>query len=167
MAGKVKTWIWVVVGIFAIGILGVVAMAGVSIYFFSQHIQTTTASPALADRDFDRVKAQFEGQKPLIELDGRGRYLRSNTDIKAKPDAKMPDSVHVMAFDPKDGRVVKVTIPFWLLRLKMRGATIDLNGRSMDLEDLRLTVEDLERFGSILIVDHKTPDGERVLVWSQ
>jgi hypothetical protein len=49
----------------------------------------------------------------------------------------------------------------------MRGATIDLNGRSMDLEDLRLTVEDLERFGSILILDHRAPDGERVLVWSQ
>ena len=79
----------------------------------------------------------------------------------------MPDAVHVMAFDSKDGRIVNVTIPFWLLRLKMRGTTIDLNGRSMDLEDLRLTVEDLERFGSILILDHKSPDGERVLVWSQ
>jgi hypothetical protein len=72
-----------------------------------------------------------------------------------------------MAFDPDDGRVVTLTIPFWLLRLKMRGATIDLNGRSMDLEDLRLTVEDLERFGPTLIVDFTSPDGERVLVWSQ
>jgi hypothetical protein len=167
MAGKVKTWIWVVAAIFVIGILGIVALAGVGIYFFSQHIQTTTASPALAERDFERVKARFEGQKPLIELDPSGHYLRSNTAIKARPEAQTPDSVHVMAFDAKDSRVVSVTIPFWLLRLKMRGATIDLNGRSMDLEDLRLTVEDLERFGSILILDHRSPEGERVLVWSQ
>lgn len=167
MAGKVRTWVWVVAAIVIIGILGIVAMAGVGIYFFSQHIQTTTASPAAADRDFERVKAQFEGQKPLIELDEHGRYLRSHTDIKAKPGTKAPDSVHVMAFDPDDGRVVNVTIPFWLLRMKMQGATIDLNGRSMDLDDLRLTVEDLERFGSILIVDHRSPSGEHVLVWSQ
>jgi hypothetical protein len=37
----------------------------------------------------------------------------------------------------------------------------------MDLEDLRLTVEDLERYGPTLIVDHKAPDGDRVLVWSK
>ena len=39
--------------------------------------------------------------------------------------------------------------------------------RKMDLEDLKLTVEDLERFGPTLIVDHKNANGERVLVWSQ
>lgn len=167
MAGKVKTWVWVVVAIFVIGVLGIVAMAGVGIYFFSQHIETKTVSPALASRDFEQVKNLFQGQKPLIELDDRGRYLRSNTDRKAPVNAQSPDAVHVMAFDPDDGRIVRLSIPFWLLRLKMRGTTIDFNGNQMDLEDLRLTVEDLERFGPTLIVDHKSPNGERVLVWSQ
>jgi hypothetical protein len=32
---------------------------------------------------------------------------------------------------------------------------------------LKLTVEDLERFGPTLIVDHRSSSGERVLVWSQ
>jgi hypothetical protein len=32
---------------------------------------------------------------------------------------------------------------------------------------MKLTVEDLERFGPTLIVDHKGRAGERVLVWSQ
>ena len=64
--------------------------------------------------------------------------------------------------------MVRVTIPFWLLRLKVGGTTIDLNrGGKMDLEDLKLSVEDLERFGPTLIVDHSSRDGERVLVWSQ
>jgi hypothetical protein len=52
------------------------------------------------------------------------------------------------------------------LRLKSRG-TIDFNGGQLELEDLKLTVEDLERFGPTLIVDHKSTGGERVLVWSQ
>ena len=37
----------------------------------------------------------------------------------------------------------------------------------MDLEDLRLSIEDLERYGPTLIVDHQAPDGQRVLVWSK
>jgi hypothetical protein len=51
--------------------------------------------------------------------------------------------------------------------MKMRGTTIDFNGNKMNLEDLKLTVEDLERFGPALIVDHRSGSGERVLVWSQ
>lgn len=167
MAGKVKTWVWVVLSIIVVGILGIVAMAGIGVYYFSQHIETKTTSPANAARDFDQVKAQFTSQKPLIELDERGRYLRSHTNRKPPAHAKPPDSINVMAFDPDDGRIVRVNVPFWLVRMKMSGATIDLNGKHMNLEDLRLTVEDLERFGPTLIVDHRNATGERVLVWSQ
>jgi hypothetical protein len=167
MSGRVKAWVWVIVAVVVIGVLCVVAMAGIGLYFFSQHVETRSASPANAERDFEQVKVRFAGQKPLIELDDHGRYLRSNTDRTPPPNAKSPESINVMAFDPDDGRIVRLTIPFWLVRMKMRGATIDLNGKHMDLEDLRLTVEDLERFGPTLIVDHKNPSGERVLVWSQ
>ena len=167
MSGRVKAWVWVIVAVVVIGVLCVVAMAGIGLYFFSQHVETRSASPANAARDFEQVKTRFAGQKPLIELDDHGRYLRSNTDRTPPPNAKSPESINVMAFDPDDGRIVRLTIPFWLVRMKMRGATIDLNGKHMDLEDLRLTAEDLERFGPTLIVDHKNPSGERVLVWSQ
>jgi len=167
MSGRVKAWVWVIVAVVVIGVLCVVAMAGIGLYFFSQHVETRSASPANAARDFEQVKTRFAGQKPLIELDDHGHYLRSNTDRTPPPNAKSPESINVMAFDPDDGRIVRLTIPFWLVRMKMRGATIDLNGKHMDLEDLRLTAEDLERFGPTLIVDHKNPSGERVLVWSQ
>jgi hypothetical protein len=113
------------------------------------------------------VTARFTGQKPLIELDDRGRYLRSNTDRAAAADAKPPDTLHVMAFDPDDERIVRLRIPFWLLRLKTGNTTIDFNGQRMDLEDLRLSVDDLERFGPTLIVDHRNASGERALVWSE
>jgi len=167
MAGKVKTWVWVVLGIVVIGVLGVIAMAGVGLYYFSQHINTKAASPATAAHEFEQVKIRFTGQKPLIELDDHGRYLRSHTDRTPPVNVQPPDSINVLAFDPDDGRIVRVSIPFWVVRMKMRGATIDLNGNHMNLEDLKLTAEDLERFGPTLIVDHKNTSGERVLVWSQ
>jgi hypothetical protein len=167
MAGRVKTWVWVVVAVVVVGILGIIAMAGVGIYFFSQHIETRTESPAGAARAFEQVSSRFSDQKPLIELDEHGRYLRSNTDRQAAPGARVPEALHVMAFDPDDGRIVRVDIPFWLLRLKLRGSSIDFNGHRMELEDLKLTVEDLERYGPALVVDHRARSGERVLVWAQ
>ena len=42
---KVKTWVWVVVGVIAVGILGIVAMAAAGLWFVRSHvnIQSTTA----------------------------------------------------------------------------------------------------------------------------
>ena len=167
MAGKVKTWVWVVVGIVVVGILGVVAMAGIGIYFFSQNISARTVSATTAISEFDSVRARFSGQRALIELDERGNFLRANTDRKAPENPKRPEYLYVLAFDPDDGSLVRLSIPFWLLRLKVGGATIDLNGRHMELEDLKLTVHDLERFGPTLVLDQVNDGGDRVLVWSQ
>jgi hypothetical protein len=167
MAVKVKTWIWVIVGIAAIGVLGVIAMAAAGIYYFTQNIEAKKASPATAAIEFDAVRSRFRGQQPLIELDERGRFLRSHTDRPVPDNPKTPEALYVLAFDPDDEGLVKVTVPFWLLRLKMRHTRVDLGGSRVDLEDLKLTVEDLERFGPTLILDQTNHGGDRVLVWSQ
>jgi hypothetical protein len=167
VAGKVKTWVWVLVGVLVTCVVGVVAIAGAGFYFFTRHIETRTVSPAAASREFEQVKAQFMGQKPLVELDRHGSFVRSNPDRPTARNGRVPEELYVMAFDPDDGRVVRLKIPFWLLRLKSGGGSVNFNGRRMDLEDLKLSVEDLERFGPTLIVDHSATDGKRVLVWSQ
>lgn len=167
MAGKVKTWVWVVIGVAAFCVLSLVAVVGGAFFYMSRHIQTKTATPASAAREFEAVRSGFAGQRPLIELDHSGRFLRANTDRPSPPHVVVPDQLYVLAFDPGDGRIVKFSIPFWLLRMKTGNARIDLNGNRMDLEDLRLTVQDLERQGPALIVDHQAPDGDRVLVWSR
>lgn len=116
--------------------------------------------------DFSDIEARFAGQKPLIELDTHGRYLRSNVDRPTPPGTKAPDVLRVMAFDPDDGRTVRVTLPFWLLRLKA-SSSIDFNGSRVQLEDLKLTVDDLERYGPALVVDHRAASGQRVVVWTE
>ncbi len=90
-------------------------------YFFTKHFDTKVTSPASASVEFEQVKAQFTGQKPLIELDERGRFLRANPDRPSRSDNRRPEQLYVLAFDPDDERIVKVTIPFWLLRLKAHG----------------------------------------------
>jgi hypothetical protein len=165
MAGKVKTWVWVVVGVVALGILGIIAMAAAGLWFVKSHIDIRPTTTATATADFQSVRQRFSGQRPLIELDERGNFLHANTDRPAGTVA--PKTLNVMAFEPRDERVVRMDLPFWLLRFKMRGSRFDVGGSNVDLAKLRLTVEDLERFGPTLIVDHKDSDGSRVLVWTQ
>jgi hypothetical protein len=167
MAVKVKTWVWVVVAIVVVGILALVAMAGLGFYFVTQHIDTHVASSATAADDFETVRRQFRDQKPLIELDERGRFLRTNTDRAAAAGTRPPEYLHVQAFDSGDERMVKMSVPFWLLRFKSSAGAISLDGTRIDLEDMKLTVEDLERYGPTIIVDHTGRNGDRVLVWSQ
>jgi hypothetical protein len=165
MAGKVKTWVWVVVGVVAFGILCVIAMAAAGLWFVRSHVDIRPTTTAAVTEDFQTVRARFANQKPLIELDERGNFFHANTDRPAG--TQRPQTLNIMAFDPDDERVVKMDLPFWLLRLKMRGTRIDVGGNNVDLAKLRLTVEDLERYGPTLILDHKDTDGSRVLIWSQ
>lgn len=168
---KVKTWIWVVVGIVVVGILCLIALAAAGLWFAKTHIQVQQATTATISQEFDEVRARFASQKPLIELDDRGRFVRANTDRPAG--SPRPDAMHVMVFSAKDDKVVRMSIPFWLLRLKGPGSRIALGGQidlgngDLDLKRMNITVEDLERYGPTLIIDHSTPRGDRVLVWSQ
>jgi hypothetical protein len=165
MAGKIKTWVWVVVGIVVLGILGVIGMAAAGLYFVKSHVDVRATTTAAATADFQAVRQRFTGQRPLIELDDRGNFLHANTERPAGTIA--PTTLSIMAFEPSDERVVRMDLPFWMLRLKMRGTRFDVGGGNVDLAKLRLTVEDLERYGPTLILDHKDSDGSRVLVWSQ
>jgi hypothetical protein len=165
MAGKVKTWVWVVVGIVVCGILGVIAMAAAGLYFVKSHVNITSTTVAVATQDFQSIRQRFSAQKPLIELDEHGGFLRANTDRPAG--TQRPQTLNVMAFDPHDEKVVRLELPFWILRLKSGGAKFDIGRSNVDLARMRITVEDLERYGPILILDQKDTDGSRVLVWSQ
>jgi hypothetical protein len=165
MAGKVKPWVWVVIGIVVCGILGVIAMAAAGLWFVKSHVNIRSTTIAAASEDFQTIRQRFATQKPLIELDEHGSFLRANTDRPAG--TQRPQTLNVMAFDPHDEKVVKLDLPFWLLRLKGGGGSFDIGRRSVDLARMRITVEDLERYGPILILDQKDTDGSRVLVWSQ
>ena len=165
MAGKIKPWVWIVVGIVVFGILGVIAMAAAGLWFVKSHVNVQSTTTAVASADFQTIRARFPNQKPLIELDERGNFLHANTDRPAG--TQRPQTLTILAFDSNDEKVVRVELPFWLLRLKGGGSRFDVGGGNVDLAKLRLTVEDLEKFGPTLILDQKDSNGSRVLIWSQ
>jgi hypothetical protein len=165
MAGKVKPWVWIVVGVVVFGILGVIAMAAAGLWFVKSHVDVRTTTVAAATEDFSAIRQRFAVQKPLIELDEHGGFLRANTERPAG--TQRPQTLNIMAFDPRDEKVVRMELPFWILRLKSGGGSFDIGRSSVDLARMRITVEDLERYGPILILDQTDNHGSRVLVWSQ
>ena len=90
-------------------------MAAAGLWFVRSHVNVQTTTVAAAASDFDTVLARFSGQKPLIELDDRGDFVRANTDRAAG--TVRPQTLNMMAFDADDEKVVRMELPFWLLRV--------------------------------------------------
>lgn len=163
---KKTSWPVIVFGIGAFVLIvgtGLVAVAG---YFIYQQFafQATSSSDVKADEEFALAAGRFEGQKPYLVIKD-GEPLVS--DEPAESPGRPVEAIHILVWDPDDRKVVKLNIPFWLLRMS-KGHPIKItNTPDGDPVHLKITAEDLEKRGPGLILDHKGADGERVLVWAQ
>jgi hypothetical protein len=161
-----KTWIWIIVGFVAVCVVGLFAIAGAGVYFVASHIDTERASSVDAMQAFDDARAAFKDQQPLFELDDNERphMLRDPSDLPSS--SVRPKELVIMAWDSDEERLIKLALPFWLLRLG--GREIEINdGHGFDLNRLDLDVEELERIGPTLVFDYRDSSGERVLLWTQ
>jgi hypothetical protein len=168
-AANRKTWISVVVAaVIALGMLAAAAIGGTA-YFFAKHIHAEPAEGADAAREFESARGRFSGQPALIELRRDHEPLLHKELIKS--DAGKPlETLRVLAYDPDEEKLVRVSIPFWLLRLAPGGKRMSFlndNGIDIDAERVHLTLDDIERRGPGLILDHKDRHGSLVLVWTE
>jgi hypothetical protein len=166
--GKKTSWPLVVLGIGAFVLVvgvGLVAVAGYVIY---QQIafQATPSNEVSAEKDFKQAVLKYEGQEPyLIIKDGEPVINHEAAPMAGKP----IEAIRIMIWDPDKRKVVKLNMPFWLLRMS-RGQPIKISSddepgsQSMHL---RITVEDLEKRGPGPILDQKEATGQRVLVWAE
>jgi hypothetical protein len=167
MATK-KTWIWIIVAFLGVCVVGILGVAGAGIYFVASHIETKTSTMAEAFQEFDRAKAMLGGQKPLFELDER-EHPRLTRQLSAMPTSTTkPEYLWILAWDPdNEGRLIKLNLPFWLLRFGNRKIQVLDHESGFNFERLNLDVNELERVGPLLLVDHRARSGERVLVWTK
>ena len=167
-----KTWVWIIVTVASVCIVALLAMATAGIIFVSRHVSATTSTSANAVKQFDAARAPFKDQRPIFELDSR-EHPRMTRDLESLPTSSVKATdLWILAWDPDagphDGKLVKISLPFWLLRLGRRKVDVFSGSREgFDLERLNLDVRELERVGPLMLVDHSLPHGERVLVWTQ
>jgi hypothetical protein len=161
-----KTWLWIILGGLGLCLMALFAVAGAGVYFVAQHFDTEPVSGADALRAFDNARDRFKDAKPLFELDDRERP-RLTRQLSTLPTSSVkPEHLWILAWDPDEGRTVKISLPFWILRLGRQNIKIG-GGRDFDLERLNIDLRDLERVGPLLLLDQRSTSGERVLIWTQ
>lgn len=168
-----KTWISILIA--AVIIVGILALAvvGGTAFFIYRHVNATPASTMAADQEFTSARARFAGQPPLIEIRKGEEPLLHRELLPAERPANAPKlvSLRVLAYDDDSGKLVHVTIPFWLLRMMPSRHLSFLNDERIDVdldaERVRLTLDDLERRGPGLLLDTKDKHGSQVLVWTE
>jgi len=166
-----RTWVSVLVAaVIIVGILAATAIGGTA-FFFYRHIQSEPVpSDTAAAEQFAEARKRFADQKPLIEM-RRGEEPVLHREFIGNPTASKPlETLRVLAYDPDSGKLVRVAIPMWLLRLAPGGKRMSFlndNGIDFDSERVHLTLEDLERRGPGLLLDHADRRGSLVLVWTE
>ena len=77
-----------------------------------------------------------------------------------------PENLWILAWDPDEEKVVKLSLPFWMLRMGRKKMTV-MESSGFDLERLNVDWRELERIGPALVFDLKSSRGERVLIWTR
>ena len=164
-----KTWISVLIAaVIIVGVLAVAAIGGTA-FFIYRHVNTQFTPSENAEQQFAEARARFTGQKPLIEMRQDDEPVLHREVIPASlPEAKL-ETLRVLAYDTHARKLVRVSIPFWLLRLAPTKHVSFLNDSGIDFDSdrVRLTLEDLERRGPGLILDQADRRGSHVLVWTE
>jgi hypothetical protein len=165
---KKTSWAVIIVGIGAfVLVVGVGLVAVVGYVIYQQFaFQAKSATEVSADEEFAQIVAKFDGQKPYLVIKG-GKPVVS--DEPPSSPGKPVEALHIIVWDPDERKVVKLNMPFWLLRMT-KGQPIRISSNDEpggEPMKLKITAEDLERRGPGLILDHREATGERVLVWAQ
>ncbi len=164
-----KTWVSILIAsVIIVGILAVAAIGGTA-FFIYRHVNTEVTPSENAEQQFADARARFTGQKPLIEMTKGDEPVLHREVIPASMPAVKLETLRVLAYDTHERKLVRVAIPFWLLRLAPSKHVSFLNDTGVDFDSdrVRLTLEDLERRGPSLILDQADRRGSQVLVWTE
>jgi hypothetical protein len=161
---KKRKWIPIVLGILFLFL--VLAVGGIifMVSFVRQNMTIAEMSAASAVDEFEKVRTRFAGQQPLIQMvDGKPQYIaeRATESSSGNPLTTM----HVMAWDDEERKLVTFSLPFWLLRLKSGPIQLSAYSQGWDDRGVSFRVEDLEKHGPGLLMDVNESSEGRVIIW--
>jgi hypothetical protein len=162
---KIPRWAQVLIGIGIVMVfLGIGAIVAITSYF-SENMVVTESSAREADEEIEKVRQRFKGQAPLVELkDGVSRAVRATS---AQTGSRQTlQTLHVLAWDSHEEKLVNVSIPWWIIRLKSGPIRFSTYAAGLDDSGVSLRPEQIERHGPGIILDGTGPRGERVLLWA-
>ena len=162
-----RRWIPIALGCLLVCLAGLGALVGSCAYLVRQQVRVQVLS---SEQDYEReaaaVLARFEGVPALVEdgVSGPSISRRALATRRERPKVAALTSLHVLVFARKERKLVRLTLPFWLLRMAPDGR-MDINVDNVDLDKVRLSIEDVESAGPGPLFLRKNADS-RVLVWT-
>ena len=168
MEKRTKTWLTIVGAVLGVMLMLAVGTIGGAAYWVYNHVHSQSVAQEAAGDRFARVRQQFAGKQPLIEIVDRDQVVLHRSETPPSTSARV-QTLHALVYDTDEQKLMDLNIPFWLLRLAPSGGHFSLNSNGIDIDSdhLNVTVADLERHGPGLIMDHHDRHGSLVLVWSE
>ena len=168
MEKRTKGCLWIGLGLaIAVGMVAIAVVAGTGYWAYQRFAPSAEfLDQKKADEQMAQILARFTDPTPLIIATPDGHGARARTEGRP-PFTGQLESLHVAAYDVGAGKLVRFTVPFWLLRLGKDGK-LSIDGHLDDVRGAeKLTVKDLETLGPGLLFDELKPNGDRVLVWTE
>lgn len=166
MAGKPR-WGLIILGIAIFVVVVGAALVAVGGYIIYSQFSLQTVKTTTPEVEFAKVETQFAGQTPMLEIRAGEEATPIVHREPGHPGQGPLSNLHLLAWDARQKKLVRFTMPFWLVRL---GGSSPMNFRSsgglFESTDIRLTAQDIERHGPGLIVNMTTRRGERVIMWA-
>jgi hypothetical protein len=156
-------------------ILGAVAAAGSLIVILAtalllRHRSSEPASLQTADAEFQRLRARFADQQPLLDMQER----RAAPQPRTPRAASRLRTFHTVVFDTRGRqRLVRIAVPFWFGRryahhdrsFRWLGELTFLDDTEFDPEPIALSLSEVERHGPGLIADYRHASGGQFIAW--
>jgi hypothetical protein len=145
----------IVLGVFGGLVLLIIVVGATGCYMVMSAFDSRETSQQEAVAAFTEMRAKFPGVKPALTFGPEGPGIaRTPPDTST---AKPPSTVHVLFFDQTERRLTRVHLPLSLL--KLTNSPFEFNNVEMDIGDI-------ERYGSTVLLDGDTPDGDPIFVWT-
>ena len=155
-----RTWAKATIGIGALATVCILVLAGIASYFVLGNLERRSTPEATAVNEIEIIRTRFGSRQPLIEIvDARKGDVRINRLVGS---GARVTTFHVVNWNADDGELLRTEAPLWLMRFSSINFLSQLG---LTPGSLRLTVQDVERYGPGIVVDYAQPGKARVLVW--
>ena len=162
-----RTWLQVAIAGIVVLAIAAIAIVGGTAVFFYRHIRSDAVPADTAGERIAAARARFGSSRAFLRIDADGGTRVNGRDGGGSHEPV--ETLRALAYDPTAGKLIDITIPFWLLRLVPNGRiSLDASsGIDFSAEQLNLNVSALEDLGPGLVIDQEERGGRKVLVWTE